>query len=65
MPKYAELKREIKKVGCRFDHEGGNHEIWYSPITDEFFPMSRHDQEEVPVGTEKSIRKKAGVPKKR
>jgi len=65
MPKYAELKRELKQVGCRFDHDGGNHEIWYSPITNGYFPISRHDQEEVAPGTEHSIRKKAGVPKKR
>ena len=65
MPKYAELKRELKKAGCYLHHEGGGHEHWYSPITDETFQISRHNQQEVKPATEKSIRKKAGVPKKR
>lgn len=64
MPKFAELKRELRKAGCRFDHDGGNHEIWYSPITDDYFPVSRHDKQEVPRGTEHSIRKKSGVKRK-
>lgn len=29
--KYSELKKELRKQGCRLHHEGGNHEIWYSP----------------------------------
>lgn len=65
MSKFAELKREFSKAGCRFISEGTNHEWWYSPITGERFQMGRHDQEEVPPGTEKALRKKAGVPKKR
>lgn len=65
MSKFAELKREFKKAGCRFDHEGTGHEWWYSPITNQYFQMGRHDQQEVPKGTEKLLRKQAGVPKKR
>lgn len=59
--RYNELKRELKKAGCRLDHEGGNHEIWYSPITGEFFPVSRHNAEEVRSGTLKSIKRAAGL----
>ena len=64
MPRYAELKREHKKAGCYFKREGANHEIWYSPITGREFPMSRHNGEEVPKGTEMAIRKQSGVYKK-
>ncbi len=65
MPKEAELKREFQKAGCYKESEGGNHEWWFSPITGERFQMRRHNQQEVPVGTERVRRKQAGVPKKR
>lgn len=65
MSKWEELKREFKKAGCRFESEGKNHEWWYSPITNEKFQMGRHNNQEVPIGTEKTLRKQAGVPKKR
>ena len=65
MPKFAELKREFQKAGCYKVSEGSNHEWWLSPITGERFQMGRHSQEEVKVTTEKSLRKQAGVPKKR
>lgn len=64
MPKFAELKREFRKAGCYLQQQDSGHERWYSPITDEYFEMSRHNQEEVPIGTEHSLRKAAGVPKK-
>jgi len=48
----ADFKPELKKVlqdaGCRFDRQGkGDHEIWYSPITNVHFVVdhkirSRH-----------------------
>ena len=44
--KYSELKRWLRKSGCYLHHEGGNHEIWYSPITGNMFPVGRHDSEE-------------------
>lgn len=65
MPKWTEFKRELKQAGCRFDHEGGNHEWWFSPITGGYFQIPRHNQQEVPPGTEHTIRKQSGVPKKR
>ena len=48
--KYSELKKILIKNGCRFDHSGGRHEIWYSPIT-----------EDVAKGTLKSILRAAGI----
>lgn len=58
---YGELKRRLKRIGCRLDHEGSNHEIWYSPITGKRFPVGRHNTEEVPRGTLQSIKKDAGL----
>ncbi len=65
MPKFSELKREFIKAGCYFLEERSNHERWYSPITNEKFEMSRHNNEEVKPKTEHTLRKQAGVPKKR
>lgn len=48
---YSELKKLLKKNGCYLDHEGKRHEIWYSPITGEHFPLGRHKTEEVKNGT--------------
>ena len=53
--KYSELKKKLKKNGCRFDHEGANHEMWYSPITGLYFPVGRHNTEDCPKGTLNSI----------
>lgn len=45
--------------------EGGdrlpNVSIWYSPVTGQKFPVSRHKTEEIPAGTLKSIRRAAGL----
>lgn len=59
--KFAELKRELKKIGCYKHHEGANHEMWYSPITGLQFPVSRHNNEEVRNGTLKSIKRDSGM----
>lgn len=42
------LKKVLRRYGCRFERQGrGDHEIWYSPITDRRFVVdsaikSRH-----------------------
>lgn len=59
--KYSELKRDLRKIGCHKKREGGNHEIWYSPVTYEEFPVSRHNNQEVPCGTLRNIKKAAGL----
>ena len=59
--RYSELKKMLRKAGCQLDHDGGRHEIWYSPITGEKFPVGRHDGEEVRTGTLKSIKRAAGL----
>lgn len=58
---YNELKKRLKKNGCRFLRDGANHEIWYSPVTDKQFPIGRHGAEEVRRGTLQAIRKQSGI----
>lgn len=58
---YGELKRLLKKSGCQLKREGKRHEIWYSSITKESFPVGRHNREEVASGTLKSILETAGL----
>jgi hypothetical protein len=56
-----ELKRLLKEHGCRHARAGkGDHEIWFSPLTNHFFPVdgnikSRH--------TANAVLKQAGIPK--
>jgi len=56
------LKRILREAGCHFVRQGkGDHEIWYSPITNRYFPVdgkikSRH--------TANGVLKQAGLPKK-
>ena len=44
----AALKRKLRKAGCRRVRQGrGDHEIWFSPVSDRNFPVdsnikSRH-----------------------
>ena len=59
--KVSELKRILRKHGCRLARNGSRHDIYYSPITGRKFPISRHDDEEVKAGTLDSILKKSGI----
>ena len=59
--KYSELERKLLNAGCRVDHEGARHRIWYSPITGETFPVGRHKNEDVKPGTLNNILKAAGL----
>jgi hypothetical protein len=57
-----ELKKLLREAGCRFARNGkGDHEIWFSPLTNQHFPvdskiLSRH--------TANGVLKQAGLPKK-
>jgi hypothetical protein len=57
----ARLKRLLRQAGCRLERQGkGDHEIWYSPVTNQRFPVdnrikSRH--------TANGILKQAGLDK--
>ena len=56
-----ELKKILLEAGCYFERQGkGDHEIWYSPITNRRFVVdnsmkSRH--------TANAVLKQAGLPK--
>lgn len=59
--KYSELIAKLKAAGCYLIRHGANHDMWYSPITKKEFPVPRHLSKEAAKGTEKSIRKLAGI----
>lgn len=58
--KVSELVRMLTKAGCFIHRHGSNHDIWYSPITKQTFPVPRHESQEMRDGTLKSIRKWRG-----
>lgn len=58
--KTQELLKILKKSGCYLLRHGKKHDIWYSPITGNEFPVPRH-KVEIPNGTLKSITKDAGI----
>jgi len=55
------LKEVLRSNGCQFDRPGrGDHEIWYSPITQRRFPV---DQKILSRHTANAVLKQAGIPK--
>jgi len=60
--RYAEVERKLKKAGC-YDTGGeiNGHPAWYSPITEQYFKMGHHKNQEVATGTLKGISKSSGV----
>jgi len=55
------LKEILRAHGCTFERPGrGDHEIWYSPITGQRFPV---DQFIVSRHTANAVLKQAGIPK--
>ena len=59
----SEFRKAIKKIGCSKILEGGDHEIWYSPITKEYFRLSRDRNKDLTPETENKLRKLAGLKK--
>ncbi len=59
--KTSELKKMLAAKGCYLIKHGARHDQWFSPVTGKTFPVPRHDNQEVAKGTEKSIKKQAGV----
>ncbi|MCL2189934.1 MAG: type II toxin-antitoxin system HicA family toxin [Defluviitaleaceae bacterium] len=58
----AELKKILLKYGCTFVRKGkGDHEIWYSPITGNRFPVDNGTRNR---HTANGILKQAGIPYK-
>ena len=59
--KVSELVRVLTKAGCFINRLGANHDIWYSQITKQTFPVSRHGSQELRDGTLKIIKEMAGI----
>lgn len=59
--KFAELTRLLTKAACYVVRENANHTIWYSSKIGKQFPVGRHQSEEVPAGTLKSIKRDARI----
>ncbi|EKU70616.1 type II toxin-antitoxin system HicA family toxin [Selenomonas sp. F0473] len=59
--KISELIKILKKHGCRKERSGGNHDIWYSPLTKKLFQIPRHAGQEAGIGLANSILKQAGL----
>jgi hypothetical protein len=55
------LKEVLRAHGCYYERAGrGDHEIWYSPITDRRFPV---DYKILSRRTANAVLKQAGIPK--
>lgn len=59
----SEFRKAVAKIGCQKVREGGNHEIWYSPITGEYFRLSRDRNKDLTPEAESKLRKLAGLKK--
>ena len=56
-----ELKKKLTEAGCYFERRGkGDHDIWYSPITQRRFVV---DQSIKSRHTANAVLKQAGLPK--
>lgn len=55
------LKEILRAHGCTFERPGrGDHDIWYSPITQRRFPVDHYI---VSRHTANAVLKQAGIPK--
>lgn len=58
---YADIVEALKAAGCSFKRVGkGDHEIWFSPITNRSFTVDRHCMSR---HTANAIMKQAGISK--
>lgn len=56
---YRKIVEALKEAGCTFQRQGkGDHEIWYSPITDRTFTV---DQGSLSRHTANAVMKQAGI----
>lgn len=59
--KSTDLIKELTAAGCELKrHNGGSHQIWWSPVTGKTFPVP-HPKKDLPPGTVRSIKKLAGI----
>ena len=59
--KVSEFLKKASKVGCYFVSHGKEHDVWYSPNTEKYFRVSRHQSQELKSGTLNSMMKDAGL----
>ena len=59
--KISEALRKLKNAGCYFLSHGGNHDWWFSPITNQKFQVPRHFSQELTPKTKESIERYSGV----
>ena len=59
--KISELIKILKKSGCYKVRSGGNHDIWYSPITEKLFQVPCHTSQEAGTGLANAMLKQAGL----
>lgn len=59
--KTSELTKLMKKGGCYFIEHRGEHDLWYSPLTNKEIIVPRHPSREIPTGTANKIKKDAGL----
>lgn len=59
----TDLLKELRKKGCLFVRYGkGDHQVWFSPVTNKRFVVP-HPKKQLAIGTLMSIRKAAGLDK--
>ena len=59
--KVNELIRKLKAAGCRYVKPGGNHDWWWSPITERMFQVPRHATQDIGINLLKDIERQSGV----
>ena len=59
--KTSELTAALLRAGCYILRNGSCHDVWFSPTTNCKFTVPRHGAKEIPKGTERSIKKQAGI----
>ena len=61
--KVSELRRLLSHNDILLKREGGNLDLYFSPLTGRTFPVSRHKTEELAAGTLAAILRQAGLEK--
>ena len=56
--KIKQFVQELKKAGCLLVRHGGEHDVWFSPLTGNKEAIPRHDSQELPKGLERKIRRR-------
>jgi predicted RNA binding protein YcfA (HicA-like mRNA interferase family) len=59
--KTNELNKLLRQHGCYLVRHGGNHDVWYSPLTKKEFIVGRHPGQEIKKGTVGAILKRTGI----